>query len=84
MTDVFELKEYSELKKISAGVPNSNISATVLYLLCTRDLSIGEGAISTFTHDTAVLATGKKIEEAVAKTPKSCNQIDQKMTHWIK
>jgi hypothetical protein len=75
--------EYSELKKISAGVPQGSVLGPVLYLLYTRDLpTVEDATIATFADDTAILATGNKIEEAAVKLQRASDAVNKWTKKW--
>jgi hypothetical protein len=76
-------EEYSELKKISAGVPQGSVLGPILYLLYTRDLPCMNGAtIATFADDTAILAVGVNIDESTAKLQRACDKISTWTKMW--
>lgn len=75
--------EFSELKKIKAGVPQGSVLGPVLYLLYTRDIPNPiEATMATFADDTAILATGVNIEEATHKLQKAVNTIHDWTKMW--
>lgn len=56
------------MKKIAAGVPQSIVLGSALFLLYTNDIPYcGEAKIATFADDTAILTTGKITAEAKLK-----------------
>lgn len=55
----------------------------VLYLLYTRDLpTVEDATIATFADDTAILATGNKIEEAVVKLQRASDAVSKWTKKW--
>ena len=75
--------EYSELKRISAGIPQGSVLGPMLYILYTRDLPNLEGTtIATFADDTAILATGNNISEATTKLQKTTNSVNNWTKTW--
>lgn len=75
--------EYSELKEISAGVPQGSVLGPLLYLLYTRDIPREDGTtLATFADDTAILAVGKTIEETTAKLQNALNKVNQWTRDW--
>lgn len=76
-------EEYSDLKKISAGVPQGSVLGPVLYLLYTRDLPVTSNtSIATFADDTAIMAVGKNILEATNKLQKSIDAFSKWTKKW--
>lgn len=70
--------EYSELREISAGVPQSSVLGPVFYLLFRNDHPRMEGVkVATFADDTALLAVGSSPEKANNKLQQASNQIFQ-------
>lgn len=86
MDRMFRVKqgnEYSEIKTISAGVPQGSVLGPILYLLYTRDIPVNENTtMATFADDTAVLAVGATVEEASMKLQRSINNISTWMKKW--
>lgn len=78
---VREGNEYSPLKEINAGVPQGSILGPILYLVYTSDLPEMENIkVATFADDTALMATGRNIEESTSKLQEANNSI----TNWCK
>ena len=74
---------YSELKEIKAGVPQGSVLGPLLYLIYTYDLpKLGINTIATFADDTAVMATGKSIEETSKKLQDSVSEIHKWTKKW--
>lgn len=75
--------EYSELKEISAGVPQGSVLGPLLYLLYTRDIPKEDDTIlATFADDTAILAVGKTVEETTAKLQTALNKVNEWTREW--
>ena len=75
--------EYSELKKIRSGVPQGSVLGPFLYLIYTNDIPQSEEIhIATFADDTAILATGKTIEESTSKLQGTINRIHNWTSNW--
>lgn len=75
--------EYSELKEISTGVPQSSVLGSVLYLLYTRDLlTAGETTLATFVDDTAILASEKKIDKAIMNLQRTSDAVSKWARKW--
>ncbi len=76
-------EEYSDLKKISAGVPQGSVLGPILYLLYTRDIPpMEESTIATYADDTAILAVGNNVVEATNKLQTSINTVSNWMKKW--
>lgn len=76
-------EEYSELKKISAGVPQGSVLGPILYLLYTRDLpNMNDATIATFADDTAILTVGDNIKDSTAILQTACNKINKWTKMW--
>jgi hypothetical protein len=74
---------YSELKKISAGVPQGSVLGPVLYLLYTNDIpACKEATIATFADDTAIIAEGESIEEATGKLQSAIDKVNIWTKRW--
>lgn len=74
-------EEYSDLKKIRAGVPQGSVLGPVLYLLYTNDIPQSVGVVTaTFADDTALLATGPDIQSATSKLQEAVNNV----IYWTK
>lgn len=74
---------YSELKSITAGVPQGSVLGPVLYLLYTCDIpELENNTIATFADDTAIMATGVTQEEAVEKVQTAVNTIFDWTKKW--
>lgn len=75
--------EYSNLKKIEAGVPQGSVLGPILYLLFTRDLPITPSVtIATFADDTAILATGKHEKESTNNVQNALSDIIVWIRKW--
>lgn len=75
--------EYSELKEVKAGVPQGSVLGPVLYLLYTSEIPRSEYVrIATFADDTALLATGKTVQEATQELQCAGDQIYQWTQRW--
>lgn len=75
--------EYSDIKEISAGVPQGSVLGPVLYLLYTRDIPRDENTLlGTFADDTAILAVDKTIEGSSSKLQKAVNRIAGWTQKW--
>lgn len=76
-------KEYSELKEISAGVPQGSVLGPILYLLYTRDIPVNENSVmATFADDTAILAVDKGVETATMKLQHAVNRVRDWTQRW--
>lgn len=75
--------QYSELKRISAGIPQGSVLGPILFTLYTRDLPNIEGTtVATFADDTAILAVGKDIAEATSKLQNAVNSVSIWTRKW--
>ena len=74
--------EYSELKRITAGVPQGSVLGPILYLLYTRDIPNTEATMATFADDTVILATAKNITESTSKLQEATNLIFKWTKKW--
>lgn len=70
--------EYSDIKKITAGIPQGSVLGPVLFLLYTRDIPKSNEAKITFADDTAIMATGDNIEESTNKLQRAVNAVGQR------
>lgn len=83
MFRVRQKEAYSDLKQVTAGVPQGSVLGPILYLLYTCDIPREENAtIATFADDAAILATGDNIEEATKKLKKATENISTWMKKW--
>ena len=75
--------EYSDIEKISAGVPQGSILGPILYLLYTADLPTDVNyQTATFADDTAILAVGNTVEESTQKLQMGIDKICAWTTLW--
>lgn len=75
--------EYSELKVVQAGVPQGSVLGPVLYLLFTSDIPrSAQVQMATFADDTAILATGKTVQEATNKLQYASEEISAWTKRW--
>lgn len=75
--------EYSDLKKISAGVPQGSVLGPVLYLLYTGDVPQHKDTITaTFADDTAILASDETIEAVTNKLQCAINKVNIWTKKW--
>ena len=80
---VKEEGDISDLKTISAGVPQGSVMGPTLYLLYTSDLPQPEGVIiGTFADDTAALAVDKNHTNASLTLQKCLNDISSWLKTW--
>ena len=70
--------EYSDLNPIAAGIPQGTILEPILYLIYTSDVPTSSNFFTaTFADDTALLATGKSVEESSAVLQNAINLVDK-------
>ena len=83
---IFRVKcgnEYSQIKEISAGVPQGSVLGPLLFLLYTSDLPQDEDTvIATFADDTGVFGVGDTVEDATQKTQKTLEKINNWTKKW--
>ena len=80
---VREENEYSSLKDIKAGVPQGSILGPILYLIYTSDLPVMENIkVATFADDTALMATGRDINESTSKLQGANDSISNWCKSW--
>lgn len=76
-------QEYSDLKEISAGVPQGSVLGPVLYVLYTRDIPVNDGTLlGTFADDTAILTADKSVEVSARKLQNAANNISNWTKKW--
>lgn len=76
-------QDTSQIKEISAGVPQGSVLGPMLYLLFTSDLPTTESTeIGTLADDTAVLACNNDPIAASAALQHHLNQIEQWLRKW--
>lgn len=76
-------REYSELTRITAGVPQGSVLGPILYLLYTRDIPHDNNTvIATFADDTAVLAVDDNIEDVTNKLQRTMNKLSSWTECW--
>lgn len=80
----FRIREedsFSDLREISAGVPQGSVYDQVLYLLYTCNITVLEhNNVDTFADDTAIEAVGMTSKKATKNIQIAGNQIHT----WIK
>lgn len=79
--------EYSELKTISAGVPQGSVIGPILYLLYTSDIPQGTNVMTAqrndgFADDTAILAVGENVNTATSKLQRSFDKVNIWTKQW--
>jgi len=75
--------QYSNLKKITAGVPQGSVLGPILYLLYTRDIpQMNLVLLGTFADDTAMLAAGRDVESATYKLQSAVDKVSVWMKEW--
>ena len=75
--------EYSDLIPIAAGIPQGSILGPIFYLLQTSDVPKSSGFFTaTFADDTALLATGKSVEESSAVLQEVINIVNAWTKKW--
>lgn len=75
--------DYSELKRITAGVPQGSVLGPVLYLLYTRDIpDVVDSIVATFADDTAILAVDACIEKATSRLQGAMDKISTWTKCW--
>lgn len=82
---IFRVKhgnEYSEFKKISAGVPQGSMLDPLLYLLYTNNIPQEGITIATFADDTAILAIGSTVENSTFKLQSAVNRVSSWTKKW--
>lgn len=76
-------QDFSDLRKIEAGVPQGSILGPTLYLLYTVDIpEPNEGKVATFADDTCILAVGNNEIESSSKLQKAVDQILKWTNSW--
>jgi len=74
---------FSELKPITAGVPQGSILGPTLYLLYTHDIPCPENTtIATFADDTAILTVADTVAQSTAQLQNAVNEIANWTTKW--
>ena len=75
--------EYSDLNPIAAGIPQGSILGPILYLIYTSDVPTSSNFFTaTFADDTALLATGKSVEESSAVLQNAINLVHEWTNKW--
>ena len=76
-------ESYSELRNITAGVPQGSVLGPILYSLYINDVPEEHNCtLATYADDTAILTTGKSVEEATAKLERAAHNIVTWTRRW--